>query len=222
MGLPAVHRAGALQATRHARVSDPASAFASGSDYAALVYSRTAAALRSIGNVHGEDALRRAIGRYARRFRFAHPRPEDLFAAIGETLGSGAEEALRTALTEPSTVDYVADSIDSAPRSDGKPGYVGHALVRRLGTIRLPVDVLLIAEDGATRTVRWDARSEAQHIPYEGDARLVAAVVDPEHRVLLDEDLTNNAVRIGGKRTAWRVLEGGAFAGGLLARGLLP
>ncbi len=222
LGLPAVYRAGALEATGHGSVSDPARAFVSGGDYGALVYSRTAAALRSIGNVYGEDALRRTIGVYARRYRFAHPTPDDFFVAIRDGLGAEAAEALRVALTEPSTVDYVADVVFSEPRTDGKVGQAGYALVRRLGTIRLPVDVLLIAEDGTTKTVRWDAGRAAERIPYEGDAPLVAAVIDPEHRVLLDEDLTNNAVSASGRTFAWRTLEGGAFLGGLLARGILP
>lgn len=222
IGLPAAYRAGALEATGHARVSDPAPAFVSGADYGALVYSRSAIALRSVGNVYGEDALRRAVGLYARRYRFSHPTPDDFFAAIRDGLGGEAEEALRTALTEPSTVDYVASAAFSEPRADGEPGHTGYALVRRLGAIRLPVDVLLIAADGATRRARWDARRIAEQIPYEGDAPLAAVVIDPEHRVLLDEDLTNNAVSVSGPSFAWRALEGGAFLGGLLARGLLP
>jgi hypothetical protein len=59
-------------------------------------------------------------------------------------------------------------------------------------------------------------------IPYEGNARLAFAVVDPEHRVLLDEDLSNNAVSASGAGCAWRALENGAFLGGVIARGILP
>lgn len=43
--------------------------------------------------------------------------------------------------------------------------------------------------------------------PYEGETKLVGAVVDPDHRVLLDEDLSNNAVSSTGSSFAWRVLE---------------
>jgi hypothetical protein len=222
VGLPALYRAGALEGVGHARASDSAAAFVSGNDYSALVYSRTATTLCTIGNVYGEDRLRRAVGRYARQFRFAHPTPDDFFAAIHEHVGADAGEALRVSLTEPSTVDYVAERAFSEPRTDGKPGYAGHALVRRLGAIRLPVDVLLIAADGTRRRVRWDARTLAERIPYEGDAPLAAVVIDPDHRVLLDDDLSNNAVSVAGRSVAWRALEGGAFLGGLLARGLLP
>jgi hypothetical protein len=222
VGLPAIYRAGALEATRSARVSDSAASFRSGRDYGALVYSRTAAAMRTLGNVYGEDTVRRAVGLYARRHRFGHPTPDDLFAAIRDGVGPEAADALREALTEPSSVDYVADGIESGPRIDGAPGFASHVLVRRRGSIRLPVDVLLVARDGSTRTVRWDAASSAEWLHDEGPEPIVAAVVDPQHRVLLDEDLANNAVRAEGSTFAWRALEGGAFVGGVIARGILP
>ena len=222
VGLPAVYRAASLEATRSARTSDSAASFRSGRDYGALVYSRTAVAMRTLGNVYGEDTVRRAVGLYARRHRFDHPTPDDLFAAIREGVGPEAEDALREALTEPSSVDYVADGIETGRRGGGAPGFESHVLVRRRGPIRLPVDVLLVAADGSSRTVRWDAAQPAEWLHHEGPEPIVAAVVDPQHRVLLDEDLSNNAVRASGSSFAWRALEAASFAGGVIARGILP
>jgi hypothetical protein len=221
VGMPAIYRAGALQVTRDAAVSEPASAFVSGRDYGGLVYSRTGTTLRTLANVYGEDTVRRAIGAYARKWRFQHPTPDDLFIAVRDAVGSEAEAVMRTALTQPSSVDYVAEDVFSEPKPGGG-GYRGHALVRRRGEIRLPVDVLLVAAGGSLKRVRWEAERAFDRIPYEGDEPLVAAVVDPEHRVLLDENLSNNAVQASGTHVAWRALEGAAFAGGVLARGILP
>lgn len=222
VGMPAIYRVGALRATRHVPVQTSAGGYISGEDYGALVYSRTGTALRTLGNVYGEALVRRAIGAYARRYRFAHPGPEQLFQTIREVVGEGAEAALRAALMEPTSVDYIVSHLDSDPREDGKPGYEGHVLVRRLGEIRLPVDVLFVAEDGTTQRIRWDAARAAEWLRYEGDEPLAAAVIDPEHRVLLDEDLSNNAKSAAGRTFAWRVLEASSFAGGLFARSVLP
>lgn len=222
VGMPAIYRAGALQATRHAAVGTSAGDFVSGGDYGGLVYSRTGTVLRTLGNVYGEDRVRRAIGAYARRHRFGHPSPEDLLTVLREIVGPEAEIAARAALTRPTSVDYIADHVDSERRHDGKPGYEGHVLVRRLGEIRFPVDVLLIAEDGSSQRLRWDAAREVEWLAYEGEERLAGAVIDPDHRVLLDEDLSNNAVTTSGRAFAWRVLEAASFAGGVLARGALP
>ena len=221
VGLPAVYRVGALQSTRDMAVSEPASAFVSGGDYASLVYSRTETSLRTLANVYGEDTLRRAIGLYARRNRFGHPGPEELFAAIREGVGEEAEAALRVALMKPSSVDYEAESVSSEPARDGK-SYTGHVLVRRRGEIRLPVDVQLVKADGSSEIVRWAAEKEVEWLSYEGDQPLEAAVVDPEHRVLLDEDLSNNATRASGDSFGWRVFEEASFGAGVLARAVLP
>lgn len=222
VGMPSVYRVGALQGTRHMAVQSSAGDYLSGGDYGALVYSRTGTALRTLGNVYGEDRVRRAIGTYARRHRFGHPSPDDLFAVIKEMVGEEAEVALRAALTRPTSVDYIAEHVQSERRDDDKPGYEGHVLVRRLGEIRFPVDVLLLSEDGASQRVRWDAAREVEWLPYQGDSALAGAVIDPDHRVLLDEDLSNNAVSASGRASAWRVLESLSFAGGVFARGVLP
>ncbi len=221
LGLPALHRAGALEATGNARVTDGASSFVSGTDYAALVYSRSATTLRTLGNVYGEDKVRRAVGTYARRYRFAHPTAEDFFSAMEESLGSEAASALRTALAELSSVDYSVETIEPVALDDGH-GFRSQILLRRRGNIRLPVDVLLVTEDGEKRTVRWDGASETFWLRDPGPSKIAAVVIDPEHRVLLDEDLTNNALRSGGSRFAWRTFSNLAFVGGVFARAFLP
>ncbi|MBK8253714.1 MAG: hypothetical protein IPK82_13735 [Polyangiaceae bacterium] len=166
--------------------------------------------------------MRRAVGKYARRYRFSHPTADDFFASMRDSLGPEAGDAVRTAFSEPSTIDLVAEDIDSWRRSDDKPGYIGHVLVRRRGTLRFPTDVLLIAEDGTTTLVRWDAQKAAALLPYEGETPLVAAVIDPQHRVHLDEDLTNNAVSSNGRTFPWRAFEGGSFVFGAFLRGIVP
>ena len=69
----------------------------------------------------------------------------------------------------------------------------------------------LIAEDGEVQRIRWEAREPAETLPYHGKSRLVAVVIDPEHRVLLDENLANNAQRLAPPRVAARVLERALF-----------
>lgn len=240
LGLPAVHRAASLEADQDAPVASPASAFVTGFDYGALVYARTATSLLSLANVYGASAVRGALGAYARRHRFRHPSPDDLFRAIREGVGDVAADALRAALVDRGWVDYVASDVTpmsaSIPRgvfgSPDKPSSPpivapdasprGAALVRRLGTIILPVDVDLIGEDGSATRVRWDARESAAWLSYSGPSALAAVVVDPEHRVLLDRDLSNNAARVAGPRVAFRALDLALFASELGLHVLSP
>lgn len=224
--LDATHRFAAMGASGHLAVSSATYEFISGGDYGALVYSRTAAVLRTLSRVYGEEATRRAIGHYARTHRFRHPTPEDLFAAIEEKLGEEAATAARIALTTPATTDYLVEEITSRRESseDGSPPqWKGSALVRRIGPIQLPVDVLFVGEDGSRKTERWDASAAAARIPYTGTSKLAAVVVDPEHRILLDGDLANNAARADrGSAFSWRTFDVASFVFGVAGAGVLP
>jgi len=90
-------------------VAQAASAFTSGANYARLVYARTAAIVETLARVYGRESTLRALGRYARRFRFAHPGPDQFLDTFGEVLGPRVERTLRAALFEKGWVDYVVD-----------------------------------------------------------------------------------------------------------------
>jgi hypothetical protein len=213
--LLAIYRAGAVgEVAHHGAIDRPAPEFVTGSDYTRLIYFRTATLLTTIERVYGAELVQRAIGRYARRYRFAHPGPEQLLQAIGEVVGADAEEQLRVALSLEGWVDYAVDEL----RSEARPragAWHGDVLVRRMGTLSFPVDVDLFGADDSVTRMRWDGRESTTRIAYRGTSRLVGAVVDPDRRVLLDERLDNNARALGPPLYAPRVLEVGAFVSAL-------
>ena len=212
----------AADAARNAPVAQGAADFVSGRDYGALVYNRTATIFATLANVYGEAPLRRALGRYTRRHRFRHPGPDDLLQAVREVVGDDAATQLRAALFDRATVDYSVDAFDStADEAPGK-GFHGQVLVRRRGALRFPVDVDLLGEDGTTQRVRWDAVESARWLPYQGASALAGAVIDPDHRVLLDDDLGNNAQSSHASRLSGALLDRLTFAAEAVLTGLLP
>ncbi len=66
--------------------------------------------------------------------------------------------------------------------------------------------------DGGVTIVTWDGSAERHEIPFAGPSPLTAVVIDPDHRVLLDQDLTNNLRSVEPRLIAPRVLTHGAFA----------
>ena len=75
----------------------------------------------------------------------------------------------------------------------GAPGkYEGWVLVSRRGTLHIPVEVELVTEDGARTRVPWDGSTDSIRIPYSGGSALRGAVIDPDRRVLLDENAEND------------------------------
>ena len=107
----AVDAIGGVAAVHNEPVAQAANLFTTGSDYGGLVYARTASVVETMRRVYGDEAVGRALGRYARRFRFLHPGPEQLLAVFDEVLGAGAVATLRTALFEKGWVDYTVEGV---------------------------------------------------------------------------------------------------------------
>ncbi len=214
LSLAAVHRYRATDAPRTAPIARPASAFEDAQSYAALAYSRTAILLLSIGGAYGMDSMRRALGTYARLHRFAHPGPADLERTLASELGPPAAKALHAGIYENGWVDYLAEFISSTNN--------GSARIIRNGTIELPVDIHLIGQDGQITRVRWDASTPSIDIPYPGPTPLQHIVVDPERRILLDDNLLNNAASRSPQALSPAVLERFTFAAELLMHLISP
>jgi hypothetical protein len=230
VGTYAVYRAVNADVARNAAVAASTERFATGGDYGQLVYQRTSTILLTLARVYGEDAVERAVGRYTRKFRFEHPTPDDFVAAFRDALGDEVADTMHAALFDEATVDYAVDSFDveeevarrgifgdpDKAAVDGappKPGaWRGQIIVRRRGALRFPVEIETTDAKGEKRRVVWDAKEGYARLPYEGDAELVRVVIDPDHRVLLDDDLSNNASSTRRRRFSPRVFEGTLFA----------
>jgi hypothetical protein len=91
--------------------------------------------------------------------------------------------------------------------------YEGYALVVRRGTLRLPVKIELVFEDGTRSRVPWDGDGDSYRARWSGSSPLRAAVVDPDEEVLLDGHPENDFATAVGRTTAGapRVLERATF-----------
>ena len=70
--------------------------------------------------------------------------------------------------------------------------YLNRVEVRRQGTLRFPVDVELVYEDGTRTRVRYDGQERSRILETSGWSKIVFARVDPDHAITLDDDLGNN------------------------------
>jgi hypothetical protein len=223
-------------------VAQPADAFTTGSNYGALVYSRTGILFQTLRRVYGDEPVGRALGRYARLFRFQHPGPEQLLSVFEEVLGAHVASMMRAALFDKGWVDFEVEQVDAHPSmraggvfdtggkrdtvpargSDGG-GYDDSVLVRRRGTLVLPVEIALTMADGSTRLERWDGEGEAKRLSWHDPIALRAVVLDPENKVLLDQNPQNNQASAPGDGSgAMRTLERATYFMQLLLQGLGP
>ncbi len=223
-----------------APVATAASGLPRGADLGGLVYERTATIFETLRRVYGDEPVGKALGRYARKYRFGHPGPEELLGVFRGVMGEQVERTLRTALFDKGWVDYAVTEVSGGPARepgglfdhDGKRetvpskpsgGYEGSVLVQRRGTLSFPFDVDLVRADGKTERVHC-AEADAIRIPYRGDVPLRAAVVDPDSRVLLDEQPSNNFDVAPDQRHDWapRTFERALYWVELALQTLLP
>lgn len=214
-------------------VSSAAADFPSFRTLGALVYSRTATILETLARVYGRDRFEAALGEYARRFRFAHPSPADFTSVLGNALGEDARHALVAALDARGRIDFVVRDLQSAPerapagvfdRPDGRETvaapaasngrYLGRAVIHRHGSLELPVDIDVVDTAGHRRREHWDGHGPFHVLEWPSTEPPAYVVVDPEHRVMLDDNLLDNAASIQSSGTP-RVLERAAYVAAL-------
>lgn len=192
------------------RVAQPAESFNTGRQYGGLVYARTAALFETVARVFGDETMQKGIAAYRKRARFRHPTPEDLIASFEEADAKLAP-FLQRALFEKGWIDYAVLSVSSkATRVAGgifdREGkretvtgaassdhlYDGSVLIVRRGTLTLPVEVDLIFTDDTRERRYVTGTEESTRLSYRGDKELKGVIIDPDHRILIDDVPENN------------------------------
>ena len=69
-------------------------------------------------------------------------------------------------------------------------------VVYRHGTLQFPVEIALGFEDGSKQLRHWDGSGLTFNVDNVGPSQLVSVNVDPEQRILLDDDRSNNWLSI--------------------------
>ena len=161
---------------------------------------------------------------FFRRWRFGHPAPEDFFRSLSRQAGRDLDWFFRQVHGSAVVFDYGVQELTS--RRTGGRGYFGdgdaasfaarqdegyetRVVVRRHGEGIFPVEVVTEFEDGHRAREIWDGRGRWREFTYDRAARATRAFVDPERKLLLDVDYTNNsrtlAPRARAAATKWSV-----------------
>lgn len=176
-------------------------------------YGKPALVLQTLEGLLGQGAMTRVMRTYARRYRFAHPRTEDFIATVNEVTGQDWRWFFDETFFSSALCDYAvqvkqqparvaqgfvdgpggAPSPAPTPRPEAAVDHDIEVSVLRLGGARLPVDLLVQFEDGSTRRETWDGRERWTRFRYSGPAQVRRALVDPEGKLALDANPSNNA-----------------------------
>ena len=189
--------------------------FRSRRSYSSHIYSKTALTMATLERLLGTPAMDRALRLYAERWRFRHPTTKDFVAAVNESTGADWNWFFDRTFFSSGIVDYAVAQAESKPAvpprglfdGDGKlsaapppnlakaRGYDSVVTVVRRGDVAMPVDVLLRFEGGRVHRSRWDGEARWKKFRVSSGPRLLDATVDPDEKILLDADRTNNGAR---------------------------
>ena len=188
--------------------------------YGFYAYTKPELTLRTLENHLGRQTMARVMRTYHERWRYRHPSSDDFYAVATEVSGRDLTWFF-TQLTEGSgVIDFEVASLTSrrespvaglvdtaggktrliAPKADpaapNRAPYDSRVVIRRLGTIAFPVEILLHYEGGGRERVTWDGQGTWKELTRRGPHQLLSAEIDPEHRITLEVSRLNSARRV--------------------------
>jgi hypothetical protein len=164
--------------------------------YRACVYSKAALLLETLGNYLGQERMFELLQEYFRRYKFKHPTTGDFIRLTNEITGEDFNPLFEQFLYGTGMCDYEVASIKNEPqKSDSAKGmFRTEVMLKRLGEVIMPVDVLIELEDGKTIRQDWDGKERWHRIELETNSRIKTAIVDPEDKLALDINVNNNSL----------------------------
>jgi len=157
------------------------SSFREPSSIFALAYGKGSAVLQMLEKQMGIGAFDRAFGRYAREFRFGNASLDDLVRIVTDEAGQDMSSFFRQWLTSTAFCDFSV-----------KQASAHSAVVENRGRLRMPVDIRVGYADGTSENRLWDGEGERYEFPVPPEKNVASVSVDPEKKIILDIDRTNN------------------------------
>ncbi len=153
-------------------------------------YSKAPIALRALGAIVGDSAVRKAMSSYAVEWKFKHPSPWDFYMSMNHSLGKDLGWFWNDWFF---TTDTFDQSIESVTTRSGN----GLITVDDRGQMAMPIIAKVDFADGTSETVTspaevWFAGSRHASVSVPLRGRTIRTVtLDPENR-FQDLDRTNN------------------------------
>lgn len=151
-----------------------------------LVYNKSAVGFWTLEDVVGTEKFRAALRAFIAKHRFSHPSSADFRAALEAELGP-QNWFFDDFVTHAGTIDYAAESIDTTAQQSS-------AVIRRIGTVRVPVDVKITSRSGVQRTEHWDGQSETTSYVQPASDPITRVEIDPDHKLHAELNVRDNGL----------------------------
>jgi hypothetical protein len=162
-------------------------------DYGIAVYRKPVVSLTTLENVLGTPTMLELMSTFFQRFQFKHPNTQDFRDTVTEVAGSDQAWFFDGLVYGKGTLDYQITAID------GKAFTVER--VSGLSELVIPTEILVTFQDGSSLLQPWDGSSDqpttdrtgaTRTFSYTGRPAIQSAVIDPERKLLVDLQWSNN------------------------------
>lgn len=192
--------------------------FMESDSYGANSYSKGELMLRTLKRFMGKDLFAQMIKDYSMRWWFKHPKPEDFYTVVSGYVGEDMSWFLDQFVYGSEKLDYAISDISNSNPVPPEGMFEGEyresrdrkefdifestVLIRRLGEVKLPVEVKIVFKDGETVMENWDGLNRWIKFNFNRPSPVVKAVVDPNYKLVLDINRTNNSLKTKPNRLA--------------------
>ena len=191
--------------------------------YSAMSYSKTTTWMETLHRLVGDRTMDDIMKTYYQRWKFKHPCGRDFIAVVNEVVkkehgnefGENMNWFFDDVLYGTDVCDYKLAGISNKKvkptegifDADGRMIYKGRTksknvsyhskvVIERLGEVIMPEEVLIHFENGKEITEKWDGKARVQTYSFTAPEKVVWARIDPENKILIDINLTNNSRQI--------------------------
>jgi hypothetical protein len=191
--------------------------------YGPIAYNKTAIWLKTLEGLIGQVTFDLAIKTYFEKWKFKHPNRNDFIQVFndviqqehGEEFGPDLNWFFDQVLYGTEICDYAVADIESrkikapigyientdecvtAPANEkNTPLFENKVILRRLGGMKLPVEVLVKFENGDQKLEQWDGQSRSHEFIYTRAQKLESVEIDPKRKIWIDCNFVNNSQTI--------------------------
>ena len=158
--------------------------------YRVNAYNKPEIMLFTLERILGRSTMDKVLRAYFTRWRFRHPRGEDFIRVAEEVTGMDLSWFFNPLVSSTGVVDYGVKAIE-VRHIDAK-AVESSVTLWRYGEVKFPVEVAIRFADGTKLDTVWDGQARWTKLTFVNHSPAVSAAVDPEHKILLDVNITNN------------------------------
>ena len=177
--------------------------------YKGLIYAKTATVLKTLENIVSRPVMDELMKTYFEAYKFKHPKEADFRRIVDEVL---SKHQMPTHFDVQNYLDQCLHGTDICDFELLSLGENNIEVVQN-GGFKIPVEIEVLFEDGTKETVIWDGKGKRKTFSFKNDASIVSAHIDPDQKIFLDLNFTNNGktrnsnikpmVKYAGKGQTW-------------------